>query len=269
VLDREEILRRFEAWLDRALVEEAPPNGMSSEILAALQGEDPPPGVDQYALWSAVVALTQEVKLQGRSFKQLSETLAPVEQLVPRADQALAAFAQLVRDSRQEAARQAQDEVLEALLDLRDRLARGLQLAAAGLARPATASASGWLQRWRSRLAAQSDRESESQAALAVEAMRQGYELCLERLDELLAEYHVQPIACQGRMFDPSCMKVVDTAVVAESPEGAVLEVYRNGYERDGEVYRYAEVKVARTRQPLAASAAAPAALPGRRDDDE
>ena len=36
-------------------------------------------------MWAAVTALTQEVRLQGRSFKQLSESLAPVAILAVQA----------------------------------------------------------------------------------------------------------------------------------------------------------------------------------------
>ena len=77
-MSREEILRRFEKWLDSALAAEDPPRGVDAEILAALTGGDEaarPEPTATYSLWAAMTALTQEVKLQGRSFKELNDTL--------------------------------------------------------------------------------------------------------------------------------------------------------------------------------------------------
>src|SRR6266853_3361726 len=84
--DREEILRRFEALLDSALAAEEPPAGIDAEILSAVMGggvaEAAGNGIgkdrrcDSYALWTAMTALTQEIKLQGRAFQELNRTLA-------------------------------------------------------------------------------------------------------------------------------------------------------------------------------------------------
>ncbi len=38
-LDREEILRRFEVWLDSVLAAEEPPQGLSAELLSSLAAE--------------------------------------------------------------------------------------------------------------------------------------------------------------------------------------------------------------------------------------
>ena len=38
-MSREEILRRFEEWLDGALAGEEPPLGVEAEILAAIEGD--------------------------------------------------------------------------------------------------------------------------------------------------------------------------------------------------------------------------------------
>ena len=78
-MSREEILRRFEQWLDGALAAEEPPRGIDAEILAAIAGDSEdharPASTAAYSLWAAMTALTQEVKLQGRSFKELNDTL--------------------------------------------------------------------------------------------------------------------------------------------------------------------------------------------------
>ena len=76
-------------------------------------------------------------------------------------------------------------------------------------------------------------------------ALIKGYELALERLDQSLADWNVREIACAGVVFDPRRMNAIDREESDSAPEGAVLEVYRTGYEWNGEVFRPAQVKVA------------------------
>ena len=83
---------------------------------------------------AALTALTQEVKLQGRAFKQLGEAVAPVAELAP-------ALPGLLAEARRQAGERSRGEVLDALLDLRDRLARGSGAAR----RSAAALGRGWL----------------------------------------------------------------------------------------------------------------------------
>lgn len=83
-----------------------------------------------------------------------------------------------------------------------------------------------------------------SQEILA--ALSHGYSLTLDSLDEALVDSKVSRIACRGKIFDPQCMTAVDIEETSSVPEGTVVEIYRNGYEWNGEVYRTAQVKVAR-----------------------
>jgi molecular chaperone GrpE len=233
-LEREEILRRFEAWLDGALADEEPPQGLPAGILDSITSEAEPGSNGQrdlYAMWAAVTALTQEVKLQGRSFKQLSETLAPVAELAPQ-------LTEMERDAQEDARR----EILDVLLDLRDRLRRGLDRARESSAKLGEPSRSGWVTRLLSRDAVL------RHATETVAALEKGYQMSLDRLNDVLADFDVREIACQGQLFDPSSMQAVDVQETEEAEEGVVVEVYRAGYEWKGEVYRPAHVKVARRR---------------------
>ncbi|HME00686.1 MAG TPA: nucleotide exchange factor GrpE [Terriglobia bacterium] len=266
-MDREQILSRFTAWLDSVLAEEEPPQGIAAEVLAALdagpQDGSPaptatatPPGRidgqwDLYSMWSAMTALTQEVKLQGRSFKQLSETVAPVAELAP-----------LLPEMQRQADERARGEVLDVLLDLRDRLRRGLDSARAGQVELRKSFDLGW----RSRLFGL-DKPLEA-AVDAVAALEKGYSLSLERLNEVLDQSHVREIECQGQPFDPTSMHAVDLEETSGAPEGTVLEVYRAGYEWKGEVYRPAQVRVARRPSAVAAGAAAQAAAGAAAGDE-
>jgi hypothetical protein len=209
-MERSEILQRFEQWLDSALAEEDPPSGLPAELLAADTAESAP--TDWYTMWAAVTALTQEVKLQGRAFKQLSESLGA------------------------EAERRGRKEALGALLEMRERLLRGLEAV-----RGREALQPGLLDRlfparWR-----------KVQHALdVVRALEEGYRLSLGHLDDLLFQFQVQPIECQGRPFDPRRMNAVDVEETDGAAEGTVVSVYRVGYEWNGGLFRPAQVRVAR-----------------------
>jgi hypothetical protein len=55
----------------------------------------------------------------------------------------------------------------------------------------------------------------------------------------------IRAVDCEGDPFDLERMTVVDVQRDARQREGTVLEVVRPGYERDGEVIRFAQVRVA------------------------
>src|SRR5207237_4604202 len=138
-LDREEILRRFEVCLVSSLAAEEPPQGLSAELLSSLAAEPKPISngrCDLYSMWAAMPALTQEVRLQGRSFKQLSESVAPITILAPQ-----------LPEMHREAQERARREVLDVFLDLRDRLARGLDQVRAARERMNDPMQSSWTAR--------------------------------------------------------------------------------------------------------------------------
>jgi molecular chaperone GrpE (heat shock protein) len=256
--ERGRIVRGFETWLDRAMAIEPPPQGLTAGLLAALENGDllPPlestqpggSGCDLYSLWAAMTALTQEVRLQGRTFKQLNETLI-------QNAQSLEAFAAEARAGGKDApAEQAQIHEAEArqprkqeihfplsvLLDLRDRVERG-ENTTRNAAEELAPKRLPRLARWLGVGARYAGHMQEIVAALS-----HGYSLTLDSLDEMLVDSSVSRIACQGQIFDPQRMTAVDIEGTSSVPEGTVVEVYRNGYEWNGEVYRTAQVKVAR-----------------------
>jgi GrpE len=210
-MDRREILQRFEQWLDTAMAEEDPPPGIPAEILGGDAAPESPP-TDWYTMWGAMTALTQEVKLQGRAFKQLSESLAA------------------------EAERRGRRESLGALLEIRERLSRGLE----GVRGHSELRPGFW-----DRIFARRWREVEH-ALGVVRALEDGYRLSLAYLDDLLSQFQVQPIECDGRQFDPRRMNAIDVEETDLAAEGTVLFVYRAGYEWNGELYRPAQVRVAK-----------------------
>jgi hypothetical protein len=231
--ERERLLRGFEQWLDRALADEPPPAGLTAELLTALKNGDPLPplesgqgsGCDLYSLWAAMTALSQEVRLQGRSFKQLHETILQSVQTPPT---------EVSQPRKQE---------IDVLLDLRDRIERGgatARKAAQELAPARLPLLARWLGVGRGYV---------RQTQEILSALAQGYSLTLDTLDEALVACRVSRIAAEGQLFDPRRMTAIDVEETAAVPEGTVLAVYRNGYEWNNEIYRTAQVKVARSKR--------------------
>jgi molecular chaperone GrpE len=240
-MNRDDLVRRFEQLLDEALSVEDPPDGIDADMLAALgdtsadaNGEIDQPE-DAYTLWAAMTALTHEVKLQGRAFKELHNTLGM--QTSRMADEIRAAYREREREVQRDTERRSRREMLSTLIDLRDRLGRGLDSVRAVEAEMARRAGRPWLARALTKPG--KDPRAEQVAALTT-----GYELGLERLDQTLGEFNAHEIRCKGQPFDPRRMNAIDKQESADVPDGTVLEVYRTGYEWSGDVFRPAQVKV-------------------------
>jgi len=244
-----------------------PPAGIAPEIWLELRNsfnpfQGPlPPDCDLFSLWSGLVALTQEIKLQGRTFKQLADLLStlPIQlsQLEAAGQQQVREQAE-IRDEavsyQQRQARQLEQilerleqgtrrETLDLLLDLRDRLGRGWQLCHQHEAPPPPPARS-WLGFRRNPGASSRDPR--------LKALMDGYRMTLERIEDALATMGVEEIPCQGMPFDSSAMTAVDLEETSTVPDSTVLEVYRPGYRWKGELYRSAQVKVSRSPAPAA-----------------
>src|SRR5260370_38337753 len=62
-------------------------------------------------------------------------------------------------------------------------------------------------------------------------ALEEGYQMCMERLEDALAQFDVRQIACDGQPFDPKSMHAVDVEETDQEAEGTGLEGYRAGDE--------------------------------------
>ena len=239
--DRGEIVRRFEALLDSALAGDDPPAALDADLLESVLNGSPQTAndrhCDSYALWAAMTALTQEIKLEGRAFQELNRSLTGQTEKI--AEELRAVYAERERALRRETERRCRRDILGGLIDLRDRLARGRESARAREKEMAAAERSGWLHKIFSS-------KPDSAAAGAIAALIRGYELSIERLDQTLDEFNAREIQCEGEVFDPRRMNAIDSEETATVPPDTVLEVYRSGYEWEGEVFRPAQVKVSR-----------------------
>jgi molecular chaperone GrpE len=260
------ILERFSRWLDDVLAEEKPLEGLAAELFAELQEEKGSDTVgtsenpyDLHSTWSAMTALTQEIKLQSRTFKQFSEKMALFEGLDESIKNLLATHRETLSDARRIAEDgradrtrretemklaqrdRARRENIGVIIDIREALIIGL--------RSATES-QGKLQekRYRSRLEKifMHKTADQNHQLEIVKSLQKGYRMGLDRIDETLQQLGVDEIVCQGNAFDARLMYAVDIEETGEASDGTVLEVYRTGYMIDNDVLRPAQVKVAR-----------------------
>jgi len=256
---RARLMRRFEVWLDEVLADESAPEGLIKDILERLQTDEgpasEPESSDLYSLCSAVTALTEETRVQGRAFKELQNGMgqlqdsisqlrnAPnpvqplvesVESLLQRDDQVLE---QKLEQDRQSARQDTIKTALDVLIGLRDGLVHAVDTARTPVEGPRPGNRAGLLAKLRPSGAPPA---KETNPALVKEL-----ESVVNRIDEALQHWHVRPIPCLGQTFDPQTMQALERVQATDVPDNTVLEVCREGYWWDEEVYRVSQVKLA------------------------
>ena len=80
-----------------------------------------------------------------------------------------------------------------------------------------------------------------------VQSILTGYGMSLQRLDRAIQQHELEPIPVVGEPFDPERMEVLEVVADSERPSGEVVEEIRRGYLWHGKVFRFAQVKVARS----------------------
>ena len=206
---RADILAAVGRWLDTH-GDEPLPQGIDPTMAEGEATVAP----DLLALANAVTACRLDVQVQSKAFKRLEEKLAATAPPVAAPSRDEAALGALRGD----------------LIDVFDRLRRCVQ-------------ASGEVPRAGGFFAGK--RPLQAHAA----AVRQGIEMTLSRLEEVLARVDVRAFDPRGQAFDAARMSALGTAPAsAEHKDGTVAETIRVGFTRQGAVHRPAEVRVARTK---------------------
>jgi molecular chaperone GrpE len=250
---RSRMMLQFEQWLDQMLADEPPPRGLPEEFLAQanaqINGESPAGETDLYTLFSALTSLTGEIRLQGRAFKQLTDLLSPLSEtpaLLAQLHESQNESAELLQQMKADTA--AEDEnppvefkqVCDVMIDLYDRLARGLQTCDEGTKALTARSTDGWLQR----LTGEAARSMV--AVQSVQAIRDAGGLTLTRLSAAMADWGIQRIGKVGEIFDAERMSAVDVRTDSAAPPGTVLVVNRSGYALNGVLKATALVTVSK-----------------------
>lgn len=225
---RTRILETLADWLDRGCAAEELPEGFpEAEVAAAAEP-------DLLSVVTALSRLSEDVRLQGKHFRRLQETLEEQRAQSPSDAQKTAssptpAFSVVAASELIETARdEERNGWLRALIDLHDRLCRTLEEAECQLRNAG---------RWRRVL-----------GAVPVEkAMVEGLRLTVQRFDELLAAHQTTRFGKVGDRFDPETMKAVDVvepSKVASAGSGTVSGVVSAGYRCGVKILRYANVQV-------------------------
>jgi molecular chaperone GrpE len=74
-----------------------------------------------------------------------------------------------------------------------------------------------------------------------------GYTMSLQRVERALQQHGLETIPAVGRPFDPEQMEVLEAVSNSGRPASEVLDEVRRGYVWHGRVFRYAQVRVARS----------------------
>jgi molecular chaperone GrpE len=243
----EAVLADFRSWLEQAAAPaaEAPP---------APEAEP----VDLHTLLAQFIGLRHEVNLQTRAVRAQQEQNAETLRQLGEAVRAL--------DGARPAAADGDDQVrplLKTLVDLYDALAlarRELQRVQeavlpvlAELAQPGPVPPRpSLLGRLFGRGPAPAPRPQPSAEAAGrvrgfLDSVIIGYTMSLQRLERALQQHGLEAIPCAGRPFDPERMEVLEAVADSGRPAGEVLDEVRRGYLWNGRVFRYAQVRVARS----------------------
>ncbi len=209
---KETLLDRFRCYLDS--IEEAP-----EEPEAA--GEE----TDLFTVFVELAAVRNEVRTESRLVKEALDQFRGVFATLQSSHATLEQELMRVRSEARERGRALLRPLLLELLDLRDRLAAGLQP-------PTVPPPSRWFERWR------------AQQRTDPDGWREGLGITLRRLDRILSERRVVPIETAGRRFDPRMGRVVGTTQDATIGAGIVVEEVTAGFQWDDELLRAAEVIV-------------------------
>ncbi len=81
------------------------------------------------------------------------------------------------------------------------------------------------------------------------EVIRQGMDLILAKMNELLKKKGIEKIAAVGERFDPALHEAVAQIESNTTEEGIILEEIQKGYRADGRILRPARVAVAKRKE--------------------
>jgi molecular chaperone GrpE len=215
---KESLIERLRTYLD----------GLDDGELgkAAAAPDETSAATDLFSVFVEIAATRNEARTQSRLIKDALDQFRTVFNTLQSSHAALEQELRDVRARSREQIRAALRPLLLDIIDVRDRLAAGL--AAESPSRPKH-----WYERWLGK-------------APASDPWREGMNMTLRRLDQLLADRRITPIVTIGRPFAPSLARVVATIEDPTVADGLVVAESLTGFTWEGDLLRPAEVKVAR-----------------------
>lgn len=219
--------------------------------------EPPEETVDLSTLVRHFTALRHEVNLQTRAGRAQLEQNAQTIEALERAVRDRDANSTTIPTPPAEAAR----PWLKTLIEIRDALALAEKPVArsrealAAAAPPPVVAIPGWANwlglasSFRAAIApleAWARERSDDARRATLDALAAGYAMSLERLDRALSKHGLEPIGAAGDPFDPETMEVLEVVRDTSRTSSVVIEVIRPGYRLSGQIFRCAQVRVAR-----------------------
>lgn len=190
---------------------------------------------DLYSLFAELVALKNEVRLESRQVKTVLDEFRAVFETLQTSQTQLGSELERAHSAVPEQRRAALKPLLLELVELRDRFEAGLRVL--NQYRPTL-----WV-RWLGRRRRERD---------LLQAVGQGQDISLRRLDQLLNTQQVVALAAEGKPLDPHTMRAAELDQRTDLANGIVTEELRRGYLWQGDLLRLAEVKVNRRPEPVA-----------------
>ncbi|MBZ4193025.1 MAG: nucleotide exchange factor GrpE [Candidatus Contendobacter sp.] len=190
---------------------------------------------DLYSLFAELVALKNEVRLESRQVKTAFDEFRAVFETLQASQTQLGGELERAHSAVPEQRRATLKPLLLELVELRDRFEAGLQVL--HHYRPTR-----WV-RWLGRRRRERD---------LLQAVAQGQDISLRRLEQLLNAQQVVALAAEGQPLDPHTMRAAELDQRPGLANGIVTEELRRGYLWQGELLRLAEVKVNRRPEPAA-----------------
>jgi molecular chaperone GrpE len=223
--------------------------------------------VDLHTLLAQFTALRHEVHLQTRASRAQQEQGAEALRQLGEAFGALQQSQLSVRLGEEQACDEVLRPLLKALVDVYDALAlaeREVRRAEDGAspppeptaATPAPVRPSLWARLFGlgRTIADQQSTITALRQQLAADRSRQvlasiltGYTMSLQRVERALRQQGLEPIPAVGQPFDPERMEVLEVVADSGRPSGEVVGEVRRGYLWRGRVFRFAQVRVAKS----------------------
>jgi len=210
---KEELLAQFAEFLEQGRQED---DSSEEDFFPEQERQGP----DLFTLLMEMAALKAEVKKDARQHKEAVGYFHSLLETLQANNQQLMQDLTRQQESRQEAVAQAQQTMLEEMLDLLDRLQ-------AVLGNISDFKAPFWEPR---------------ASRVFRKGLEEGLEITSRRIEQSFTRHGITPLLALGRPLDPHTMRVVEVRKEKGQTDGIVLEEIRRGYLRHGRLFRLAEV---------------------------
>jgi len=181
---------------------------------------------DLNTLLVEMAGLKSEVKAESRQFKNTLDTLSSALAAVQEDNKTLTDELRTSSERMQNRQNEALRTLLLEMVDIYDRLLGSVEI----------------LRNYRP--AAALFGHSRKKDVDFIRQLQEGQAMTIRRYAQLLQRYHVTPVDCIDRQFDPVTMHAVETGCDPERENGIVLEELRKGFLLHDRVLRLAEVRV-------------------------